>query len=50
MSKTTNKLSPEVRERAMRMVLKHEKNHQSRRAAVMSIAAEIGCARTLHEW
>lgn len=51
MSKTTNKFSPEVRQRAVRMVLDHEAEHPSRWAAVSSIAAEIGCSpATLHEW
>ena len=50
-SKTTNKFSTEVRERAVRMVLEHEGDHPSRRAAVVSIATKIGCtAQTLHEW
>jgi transposase len=50
-SKTTNKFSPEIRARAVRMVLDHEGEHASRWAAVSSIAAKIGCtAQTLHEW
>jgi len=51
MSRTTNKFSPEVRNRAIRMVLDHEAEHPSRWAAVSSIAAKIGCSpATLHEW
>ena len=44
MSKTTNKFSSEVRERAVRLVLDTEGQDGSRRQAVMSISAKIGCA------
>ena len=51
MTKTTNKYSPEVRERAVRMVLDGARQHESRWAAIVSISAKIGCApQTLNEW
>ena len=51
MSKTTNKFAPEVRERAVRMVVDHERDYSSRWAAVVSIAGKIGCVpQTLYEW
>ncbi len=43
--------SPEVRERAVRMVLTGEHEHTSRWAAVQSVAAKIGCTpQTLLSW
>jgi hypothetical protein len=49
MSKTTNKFSPEVRARAVRMILDHEGDYPSRWSAVVSVADKVGCApQTLH--
>ena len=49
--KTSAKFSSEVRERAVRMVLEHRGEHASQWAAIVSIAAKIGCtAQTLNEW
>ena len=51
MSKTTNKYSPEVRERAVRLVLENPGQHESRWSAILSISSKIGCApQTLNEW
>jgi transposase-like protein len=50
-SKTSQTYSPEVRERAVRMVFEHQKEHASQWAAIKSIAAKFGCtAQTLRNW
>ena len=47
----SNKFSPEVRERAVRMVLEHRGEYPSLWAAVESMAPKIGCVpQTLLEW
>ena len=43
--------SPEVRARAVWMVMEHWADHPWQWAAIVSIAAKIGCtAQTLHNW
>ena len=49
--KKSNKFSPEVRERAVRMVQQHRGEYPSLWAAIESIAPKIGCVpQTLNEW
>ena len=49
--KTVPKYSPEVRERAVRMVVEHQAEHESQWAAIVSIAGKIGCtAESLRQW
>ena len=51
MSNARNKFSPEVRERAVRMVGEHRADYGSEWAAMTSIAGKIGCtAETLRRW
>src|ERR1051325_5654650 len=49
--KKSNKFSPEVRERAVRMVQEHRGEYTSLWEAIESIAPKFGCVpQTLNEW
>jgi transposase len=46
-----SRFSPEVRDRAVRMVLEQQEQHESQWSAITSIAEKIGCtAETLRKW
>lgn len=46
-----SKYSPEVRERAVRLVFDQVGQHESQWAAIRSVAAKIGCSsETLRHW
>ena len=48
---TQKRYSPEVRERAVRMVFEHEREYESRWATLVSISHKIGCTpETLRSW
>ncbi len=49
--KTSARYSPEVRARAVRMVLEHQGDYASQWSAICSIASKIGCTgETLRKW
>ena len=50
-SKTSNRYSPEMRARAVRMVLEHQGSYETQSAAVAAIAPKIGCIpETVRVW
>ena len=46
-----NRYSPELKERAVRMVLEHRPNHTSQWATIRSVAEKLGCTtEALRRW
>jgi transposase-like protein len=51
MDKRNARYSPEVRERAVRLVLDQQQEHESQWAAIESVAGKMGCtSETLRRW
>lgn len=51
MKKKMNQYSPEVKERAVRLVFESREQYESQWATISSIASKIGCAgETLRHW
>lgn len=49
--KNQKRYSPEMRERAVRLVIEHQGEHESQWAAIVSIAGKMGCsAESLRRW
>ena len=49
--KSPARYSPEVRERAVRLVLDHQGEHDSQWSAITSVSSKLGCtAETLRKW
>jgi transposase-like protein len=50
-SKTSNRYLPEMRARAVRMVLEHQGSYETQSAAVAAITPQIGCIpETMKAW